>query len=107
MEDKTENLLRRIPKVEQGQRIVLAIDGLSRSGKTTFARNIEHYLNRENRFNRESDETQMNMEKFEKRYWKAEDYYLKHVLQHNMLITLFRMKAYISGITNRALIRKA
>ncbi|MCZ8537078.1 kinase [Paenisporosarcina quisquiliarum] len=32
---------------------------------------------REKRFNRESETTQMNIEKFRTRYWKAEDYYLK------------------------------
>ncbi|XXM71139.1 kinase [Lysinibacillus sphaericus] len=39
------------------------------------------YLNcdRETRFERESELTQTHLEKFEKRYWKAEDYYLKKV----------------------------
>jgi uridine kinase len=32
---------------------------------------------RSKRFARESDSTQMNIEKFRKRYWPAEDYYLK------------------------------
>jgi uridine kinase len=32
---------------------------------------------RETRFLRESKETQQNLEKFQTRYWKAEDYYLK------------------------------
>ena len=40
LEDKIMKLLKRIPKVERGQKIILAIDGLSRSGKTTFVRNI-------------------------------------------------------------------
>lgn len=32
---------------------------------------------REERFKRESPITQRNIEKFQKRYWKAEDYYVK------------------------------
>ncbi|WP_407272446.1 kinase [Radiobacillus sp. PE A8.2] len=186
MEDKIISSLKIIiPKVEQGQKVVLGIDGLSRSGKTTLVRNIEQriqetniftcvlhiddyivererryntgneewyeYYNlqwdvewlkenlfkrlkesnelqlltydnstdsqklqtvkipntcliiiegvflqreewrnhfdfmifldcvRDERFNRESAETQTNIEKFEKRYWKAENYYLEAV----------------------------
>lgn len=185
MEDKITNLLKKIPKVKQGQKVVLGIDGLSRSGKTTLVRNIEQHIQkkyiwacvlhiddyivererryntgneewyeyynlqwdvewleenlfkrlkgsnelqlltydnssdlqklqtvkipdtcliiiegvflqrkewrnyfdfmifldcvREERFNRESIETQNNIEKFEKRYWKAEDYYMETV----------------------------
>ena len=41
-------LLKIIPKVEQGQKIILAIDGLSRSGKTTFVRNIEQHMREKN-----------------------------------------------------------
>ncbi|WP_419638780.1 kinase [[Bacillus] enclensis] len=39
------------------------------------------YLNcdRETRFRRESELTQSRLEKFKKRYWKAEDYYLMNV----------------------------
>jgi uridine kinase len=39
------------------------------------------YLNcdRETRFKRERELTQTHLEKFEKRYWKAEDYYLMNV----------------------------
>lgn len=48
MEDKILNLLRRVPKVEQGKKVVLGIDGLSRSGKTTFVRNIEQYIQEKN-----------------------------------------------------------
>jgi uridine kinase len=183
MQDKIRNLFEKIPKVKQGQRVVLGIDGLSRSGKTTFVRCMEQFLKEENisvcifhiddyiverkkryntgneewyeyfnfqwdvemltenlfkrlkdanelhllayeyssdthklqktsiphtcliiiegvflqrkewrnfydlivyldcprekRFHRESEETQKNMDKFEKRYWKAEEYYLK------------------------------
>jgi uridine kinase len=44
LEDKILNLLKKIPKVEQGQRVVLGIDGLSRSGKTTFVKNIEQRI---------------------------------------------------------------
>lgn len=49
MKEKMEQVLTKMPKVEQGQKIVLAIDGLSRSGKTTFARMIEQHLKEENR----------------------------------------------------------
>ncbi|WP_226670306.1 kinase [Metabacillus litoralis] len=186
LEDKITNLFKKIPKVKQGQKVVLGIDGLSRSGKTTIVRNIEQhiqekniltcvlhiddyivererryntsneewdeyynlqwdvewlkenlfkklkesnelklltynnssdssklqtvkipdtcliiiegvflqrkewrnyfdfmiflYCGREERFNRESVETQNNIEKFENRYWKAEDYYMETVL---------------------------
>ncbi|WP_232824121.1 kinase [Paraliobacillus zengyii] len=185
MEDKIVNILKEIPKVEQGKKVVLGIDGLIRSGKTTFVRYIEQYIqeknisvcifhiddyiverkrryntgddewyeyyhlqwdieglkenlfnrlkktnelnlltydyssdkqklqtvkisdtcliiiegvflqrkewrhfydfmvyldcSREKRFNRESDVTQSNIEKFEKRYWKAEDHYMRRV----------------------------
>ena len=48
MKEKMEQVLMEMPKVEQGQKIVLAIDGLSRSGKTTFARMIEQHLKEEN-----------------------------------------------------------
>jgi len=34
---------------------------------------------REERFLRENEETQTSKEKFENRYWKAEDYYLQEV----------------------------
>jgi uridine kinase len=39
------------------------------------------YLNcdRETRFRRESELTQSHLEKFKKRYWKAEDYYLMNI----------------------------
>ncbi|PGT79768.1 MULTISPECIES: kinase [Bacillaceae] len=185
MEDKITTLLKNIPKVEKGKKVVLGIDGLSRSGKTTIVRNIEQHIQekgifscvlhiddyivererrystgneewyeyynlqwdvewlkenlfkrlkesnelklltydynsdsqnlysvmipdtcliiiegvflqrkewrnyfdfmiflncvREERFKRESVDTQNNIEKFEKRYWKAEDYYMKTV----------------------------
>ncbi len=185
LEDKIVNILKEIPKVEQGKKVVLGIDGLIRSGKTTFVRYIEQYIqeknisvcifhiddyiverkrryntgddewyeyyhlqwdieglkenlfnrlkktnelnlltydyssdkqklqtvkisdtcliiiegvflqrkewrhfydfmvyldcSREKRFNRESDVTQSNIEKFEKRYWKAEDHYMRRV----------------------------
>ncbi|WP_082232944.1 kinase [Halobacillus massiliensis] len=179
-----KDIMNKLPKVEDGQRVVLGIDGLSRSGKTTFARKIEQYFKgktsvcifhidnyiverkrryntnyeewyeyyhlqwdvewleenffkklkglkelhlltyhyhsdtckvelvnipdtcliiiegvflqrkewrnyfdfivfldceREKRFNRESMETRKNVEKFKKRYWRAEDYYMKSI----------------------------
>jgi uridine kinase len=183
MEDNLFTLLDKIPKIEEGNRFVLGIDGLSRSGKTTFVSKLKQVLQEKNvpvsifhiddyiverkrryntgneewyeyyylqwdvewlkdnffkklkisnelhlpiydnhsdthkvqkvnipgtcliiiegvflqrrewknfydfmvyidcprdkRFNRESDYTKSNIEKFKKRYWKAEDYYLK------------------------------
>lgn len=183
MEEYILTILKEIPRIEQGQRFALGIDGLSRSGKTTFVKKIEqhfqgkdiplfifhiddyiverdkryntgyeewyeyyhlqwdtkwltdHLFNklksseelhlltydhssdtrktevvslpetcliiiegvflqrrewrsyydyliyldcpREKRFNRESETTQMNLEKFRTRYWKAEDYYVE------------------------------
>lgn len=185
MEDKITTLLKNIPKIEKGKKVVLGIDGLSRSGKTTIVRTIEQHIQekgilscvlhiddyivererrystgneewyeyynlqwdvewlkenlfkrlkestelklltydynletqklcsvkipdtcliiiegvflqrkewrnyfdfmiflnceREERFKRESVDTQNNIEKFEKRYWRAEDYYMKTV----------------------------
>jgi uridine kinase len=195
MENKVKAILNKIPKIEQGQRMILGIDGLSRSGKTTLVNKLEHHLRemnisvcifhiddyiverkrrynsdydewyeyyhlqwdvewlkdnlfkelkvserlhllkydgnsdtqklqvlkmpntcliliegvflqrsewrtffdfmiyldcpRDKRFKRESDETQKNIHKFEKRYWKAEDYYIETVLpieQANLVI---------------------
>ncbi|MEK4469164.1 MULTISPECIES: kinase [Bacillus] len=45
-------------------------------------RNFFHYMvyldcSRETRFLRESEETQKNLPKFQRRYWKAEEYYLE------------------------------
>lgn len=37
-----------ISKVKHGQRVALGIDGLSRSGKTTFVTNIEQHIKEEN-----------------------------------------------------------
>ncbi|KAB2331378.1 kinase [Bacillus mesophilum] len=48
LEDKITNLFRRIPKVEQGQKVILGIDGLSRSGKTTIVRYIEQHIQKKN-----------------------------------------------------------
>lgn len=48
LEDKITNLLKTIPKVEQGQKVVLGIDGLSRSGKTTIVRSIEQHIQEKN-----------------------------------------------------------
>ncbi|TDL32880.1 hypothetical protein E2R51_09445 [Jeotgalibacillus sp. S-D1] len=44
MEANILNFLKKITKVERGQKVVLGIDGLSRSGKTTFVRNIKQYI---------------------------------------------------------------
>ncbi|WP_078380731.1 kinase [Sutcliffiella halmapala] len=48
MEDKILNIAKLIPKLEQGQRIVLGLDGLSRSGKTTLTKKVEKYLQEKN-----------------------------------------------------------
>jgi uridine kinase len=48
LEEKTINLFKKIPKVEQGQKVVLGIDGLSRSGKTTIVKNIEQHIQEKN-----------------------------------------------------------
>jgi len=37
-------LIASIPKPANGERLIIGIDGLSRSGKTTFVHNIENYL---------------------------------------------------------------
>lgn len=44
LEDKITTLLKKIPKVEKGQKVVLGIDGLSRSGKTTIVRSMEQHI---------------------------------------------------------------
>lgn len=185
MEEKMSEILKRIPKIEPGKRIIVGIDGLSRSGKTTISTRLKevfletqvpvhlfhlddfivdrkrryhtgheewfeyyqlqwdvqwlkgnffeklkqaqelqlpHYVPgedkirvekvgipetcvilvegvflqrlewrgsydfllyidspKEKRFNRESELTQKNLEKFSRRYWKAEDYYLETI----------------------------
>jgi uridine kinase len=185
LEDNILTVLKSVPNIEKGQRFILGIDGLSRSGKTTLVKEVEYHLQelnisicifhiddyiverkrryntkheewyeyyqlqwdiewlrdnlfkelkvskelhlfeydfytdtqkshvvkipdtcliiiegvflqrsewrtfydymiyldcpRDKRFKRESDATQKNVEKFEKRYWKAEDYYLETV----------------------------
>ena len=44
MEDKIQNILDKMPDIKQGQKIVVGIDGLSRSGKTTLVKNMrEHF----------------------------------------------------------------
>nr|WP_040209494.1 kinase [Neobacillus jeddahensis] len=42
-------ILNMILKMEQGKRMILGIDGLSRSGKTTLVKNIEHQLQEMNK----------------------------------------------------------
>ncbi|WP_273130905.1 kinase [Bacillus weihaiensis] len=44
LESTLLNLLKKIPEVKQGHKVVLGIDGLSRSGKTTIVRNIEQLI---------------------------------------------------------------
>jgi uridine kinase len=44
LENQTLNIANIIPKLEQGKRIVLGIDGLSRSGKTTLTKKVVQHL---------------------------------------------------------------
>ncbi|MCA1064168.1 kinase [Rossellomorea sp. AcN35-11] len=46
MEDHTLSLCDEFLNVEKGQRVILGIDGLSRSGKTTFVTKMEQHLRR-------------------------------------------------------------
>ena len=48
MEDYIRTLLNAIPPVEKGEKVVLGIDGLSRSGKTSFVKKIEQHLQGKN-----------------------------------------------------------
>jgi uridine kinase len=48
LEDKILNITNKIPKLEQGQRIILGIDGLSRSGKTTLTKKVVQHLKDKN-----------------------------------------------------------
>jgi uridine kinase len=48
LEGNLETLFGIIPKVETGTRFVLGIDGLSRSGKTTFVNNLKQLLQEKN-----------------------------------------------------------
>ncbi|MCM3666369.1 kinase [Mesobacillus subterraneus] len=48
LENKLLAILKVIPEMEQGQRFILGIDGLSRSGKTTLVKKVEDYLREKN-----------------------------------------------------------
>lgn len=48
LEHKILHIVNKIPKLEQGQRIVLGIDGLSRSGKTTLTKKVVQHLQEKN-----------------------------------------------------------
>jgi uridine kinase len=48
LEDNLLVLLNNIPKIEKGNRFILGIDGLSRSGKTTFANKLSQLLQEKN-----------------------------------------------------------
>jgi uridine kinase len=48
MEDILLSIVNKIPILKQGQRIVLGIDGLSRSGKTTLSKKIEQHFQEKN-----------------------------------------------------------
>ncbi|WP_221567969.1 hypothetical protein [Alkalihalobacillus sp. TS-13] len=45
---------------------------------------------RNERFQRESDSSQENIEKFHNRYWKAEDYYLRSVAPHKQVDAIIK-----------------
>ncbi|ULT54431.1 hypothetical protein L1999_14740 [Neobacillus drentensis] len=48
LEDKILSIAKKIPKLEQGERIILGIDGLSRSGKTTLTNKVGLHLQEKN-----------------------------------------------------------
>jgi uridine kinase len=48
LEDKILNIANKIPNLEQNQRIVVGIDGLRRSGKTTLTNKLVQYLQEKN-----------------------------------------------------------
>ncbi len=48
MEHNILKIINKIPKLEKGQRIVLGIDGLSRSGKTTLTKKVVQHLQEKN-----------------------------------------------------------
>jgi uridine kinase len=48
LEDSILTLLEKIPQLENGNRVILGIDGLSRSGKTTFANKVKQALQEKN-----------------------------------------------------------
>ncbi len=48
LEDSILTLVEKIPQLENGNRVILGIDGLSRSGKTTFANKVKQALQEKN-----------------------------------------------------------
>ena len=48
MESTILTLFQQLPELNQGQRFILGIDGLSRSGKTTFTKKMEEILQKKN-----------------------------------------------------------
>lgn len=61
---------------------VIIIEGVflqRREWKTYFDSILYLDCSREKRFSRETKETQQNLEKFQNRYWKAEEYYIQTV----------------------------
>ena len=48
MDEKIQNLLGKMANVKQGQKLVVGIDGLSRSGKTTLVKNIVQHFKEKN-----------------------------------------------------------
>ena len=48
MKKVIRNLLNQLPKLTENQRFILGIDGLSRSGKTTFSNMIKRLLKEKN-----------------------------------------------------------
>lgn len=48
MEEHIQNLINQLPELKVGQRFILGIDGLSRSGKTTFTKRMKQSLEKQN-----------------------------------------------------------
>ncbi|MCK6256315.1 AAA family ATPase [Fictibacillus sp. KIGAM418] len=44
MQINISSIIKKIPKLKTGQRFILGIDGLSRSGKSTLAKDLQHHL---------------------------------------------------------------
>jgi uridine kinase len=47
MNEQIKKIVSKIPKLEEGKRFIIGIDGLSRSGKTTLVKHLSHMLTEE------------------------------------------------------------